>query len=172
MDRQSPKDKVLLGLGKDWAVIPYLVFILIGFAVSLFDIILTRQYRFQLTLYVIVSIPFLLMGGIMRVISRTTLKKAGLDMLESTRLRIVDDQKLITTGVYKYIRHPLYLGEICRNIGVPLFFHSLLGLAFVLLGTLFLLVRIDIEEEMLVEEFGEEYVEYRKGTKKVIPFVY
>ncbi len=168
----KPKDKVLLNLRKDWAVVPYFVLIMIGFGISIWDILLTRRFSFEWTLSVIISIPFLLLGGLMRLISRMVLRKSGLGLVESARLRIVEDHKLITTGVYKYIRHPLYLGEICRNIGVPLFFNSMLGLVFVMIGNLFLLVRIVTEEEMLVEEFGEQYIEYRKRTKKLIPFVY
>ena len=87
-------------------------------------------------------------------------------------LRIVEDQKLVTTGVYRYIRHPLYLGEFCRNIGIPLFFNSLMRLIIILLGNLFLLIRVGIEEEMLVEEFGDEYREYMKRTKRLIPLLY
>ena len=172
MGESKPVDKVLIDLRTDWAVIPYLGLILIGFGLSLWDIFVTRQYQFAWTINVIASIPFLLLGGTMRILSRTTLMKAGLGMLESSRLRIVEGQRLVTSGVYRYIRHPLYLGEIARNIGVPLFFNSFTGLIVILLGNLFLLMRINIEEEMLIEEFGDEYIEYRKRTKKIIPFVY
>lgn len=172
MDEPSPTDKVLLDLREDWAVVPYLGLILVGCGASIWEVIVSRQFQFAWTANVITSIPFLLVGGLMRVFSRTTLMKAGLGMLESSRLRIVEDQKLVTTGVYKYIRHPLYLGEFCRNIGVPLLFNSLTGLILILLGNLFLLLRIDTEEEMLVEEFGEEYIDYRKRTKRILPFVY
>jgi len=172
MGETAPTDKVLLDLRKDWAVVPYLGLILVGFGASLWEVIVSRQFQFAWTSNVIASIPFLLLGGLMRGLSRSTLMNAGLGMLESSRLRIVEDQKLVTTGVYRYIRHPLYLGELCRNIGIPLFFNSLMGLKIILLGNLFLLIRVGIEEEMLVEEFGEEYIEYRKKTKRIIPFVY
>ena len=166
------KDKVLIGLRKDWAVILYLSIILVGFGFSLVDVYVSGRFQFAWTSSLVASIPFLLMGGFMRFLSRATLMRVGLGMLESTRLRIVEDQKLVTIGVYAYIRHPLYLGEICRNIGVPLFFNSPTGLLIILLGNLFLLARIKTEEEMLVQEFGDEYIEYRKRTKKIIPYVY
>ena len=172
MGETTSTDKVLLDLKKDWAVVPYLGLILVGFGASLWDIIVSGHFQFAWTANVLFSIPFLLLVGLMRVLSRTILMNAGLGMLESSRLRSVEDQKLVTTGVYRYIRHPLYLGEVCRNIGVSLFFNSFSGLLIILLGNLFLLVRIGIEEEMLVEEFGEEYIEYRKKTKRIIPFVY
>jgi protein-S-isoprenylcysteine O-methyltransferase Ste14 len=146
--------------------------IIIGFGVSLWAVLVSGQFQFAWTTNVIFSIPFLLLGGFMRFQSRTTLVKAGLGVLESTRLRIVEEQKLVTSGVYQYIRHPLYLGEISRNIGVPLFFNSFTGLVLIILGNIFLLIRIRIEEELLIEEFGDEYIEYKKKTKKIIPYVY
>ena len=159
MGETTPTDKVLLDLRKDWAVVPYLGLILVGFGTSLWEVIISRQFQFAWTANVIASIPFLLLGGLIRILSRSTLMNGGIGMLVSSRLRIVEVQKLVTTGVYRYIRYPLYLGEFCRN-------------ARALLGNLFLLVRIGIEEEMLLEEFGEEYIEYRKKTKRIIPFVY
>ena len=172
MDKSTSSDKVLLDLRKDWAVIPYLGLIMIGLGVSLWDVLVSRQFQFAWTPNVIISIPFLLLGGFMRYQSRATLVKAGLGVLESTRLRIVEEPKLVTSGVYQYIRHPLYLGDICRNIGVPLFFNSLSGLILIILGNIFLLIRIRIEEDLLIEEFGDEYIEYKKRTKKLIPYVY
>jgi protein-S-isoprenylcysteine O-methyltransferase Ste14 len=42
----------------------------------------------------------------------------------------------------------------------------------VLVGSLFLPIRIQIEERLLLEEFGQEYEKYRKKTKKLIPYIY
>ena len=66
----------------------------------------------------------------------------------------------------------MYLREFCKNIGVPLFFNSMMGMVVMILANLFLLIGIEIEEEMLIKEFGEEYMEYRKRTKKLIPYLY
>ncbi|MFQ6077173.1 MAG: methyltransferase family protein, partial [Candidatus Bathyarchaeia archaeon] len=57
-------------------------------------------------------------------------------------------------------------------MGIPLFFSSLYG--FLLMLGLFpcYLYRIRIEENMLLEKFGDEYREYIKKTKKIIPFVH
>jgi protein-S-isoprenylcysteine O-methyltransferase Ste14 len=40
------------------------------------------------------------------------------------------------------------------------------------IGLVFLLIRIEIEEKMLIETFGEEYIEYQRNTKKIIPYIY
>ncbi len=97
---------------------------------------------------------------------------AGFGLLNSSRLQIVEGQRLLTDGVYGHIRHPLYLGEITRNLGFPILLSSLYGLVVMLVGNLFLLFRIEIEESMLLDEFGQEYEEYRKRTKKLIPHLY
>ena len=57
-------------------------------------------------------------------------------------------------------------------LGLPLLFNSVLGFVIVLPLIILLLIRIPIEENMLIKEFGEEYREYMKRTKKLIPSVY
>jgi len=53
-----------------------------------------------------------------------------------------------------------------------LFFSSLYGLIVMVIANIFLVIRIQIEEEMLIVEFGEKYIEYKKNTKKLIPYIY
>lgn len=100
-------------------------------------------------------------------------KKAGFGSLVGTaKLKIVKGHHLVKDGLYKHIRHPLYLGEILRNLGVTIIFSSMYGTLIVLLASIFLFFRIDIEEKMLVAVFGEEYKEYKRNTKKIIPYIY
>ncbi len=100
-------------------------------------------------------------------------EKAGFDNLVSTsRLQIVDSQKLVKDGYYKHIRHPLYLGEILRNLGIVSVFSSGIGILLVMIGAIFLIFRIKTEEEMLLEAFGSEYEDYERKTKRLIPYVY
>ncbi len=100
-------------------------------------------------------------------------KKAGFSSLVGTsKLQIVKKHKLVKDGLYRHIRHPLYLGEIVRNLGFVLILSSIYGILIVLLASSFLLFRIQLEEEMLVSEFGTEYEEYKRKTKRIIPFIY
>lgn len=92
--------------------------------------------------------------------------------MESSRLKVVEDQELVTDGVYRYIRHPLYLGEVLRNHGSALALSSAYGFAVMSLATLFLHFRMDIEEGMLLKEFGEEYRQYMEETYRLVPYVY
>jgi protein-S-isoprenylcysteine O-methyltransferase Ste14 len=114
----------------------------------------------------------LVFGGYLRFMSRRQLMGAGLTMLGSSRLVIAEGQRLVTDGLYRRIRHPLYLGEITRNLGFTLVLTSGYGFALVLLGSLFLLVRIQREERMMLDEFGDEYREYMARTWRLIPHVY
>ena len=161
-----------LGLKEDWASIPYLLIVITGFIVSIYDFWKIQNMRFQLNAPVIIGIILLVIGGTLRMISRRALMKAGFGLVNSSRLQIVENQRLVTNGVYNYIRHPLYLGEINRNLGFAILLSSLYGLAVMFLGNIFLLFRIEIEERMLIDEFGDEYEEYRKKTNKLFPYIY
>lgn len=161
-----------LGLKEDWASIPYIVIVLIGFVVSIFDFWKIQNLRFQINFPVIMGLFLLITGGTFRLISRKVLMGAGFGLVNSSRLQIVENQRLVTNGVYRHIRHPLYLGEILRNFGFAIFFSSLYGLGLMFLGCIFLLFRIEIEEKMLIDEFGHEYEAYRERTKKLFPYLY
>jgi protein-S-isoprenylcysteine O-methyltransferase Ste14 len=171
-DTIEEKKVRVLSIREDWAVIPYLALILIGFIVSIIDFVYVQKSVFQ-SVWVITGVPILLFGGAMRFLPRRSLIKAGFGSIWNTPfLQIVEDHRLVTDGYYKHIRHPIYLGEIGRSFGLAITLSSLYGLVFMTLGLLFLLIRIDIEEKMLTEAFGEEYREYQRNTKKLIPCIY
>ena len=83
-----------------------------------------------------------------------------------------EDQTLVTTGPYKYIRHPIYTSMILMFIGTILYYGSLLiSTIFVILAITFIL-RIRKEEEIMIKLFGEKYMDYMKRTKRLIPLIY
>ena len=81
-------------------------------------------------------------------------------------------EKLIKHGMYEHVRHPIYLAMLLYTAGIPLFFSSLYGFTPTLGFVPLILYRIKIEEKMLTEKFRDEYREYMKNTKKLIPFIY
>lgn len=92
----------------------------------------------------------------------------------STLVRIQTDRKqyVISTGVYGFVRHPLYLGCLLMLFGAPLLLGSLYGLIIGLIGLMVLVGRIMGEEKMLVNEL-EGYEDYKKKVKyRLIPFVW
>jgi protein-S-isoprenylcysteine O-methyltransferase Ste14 len=79
---------------------------------------------------------------------------------------------LVTTGIYRVIRHPSYLGLLLTALGWALAFRSVAGL--LLWALLFppLLARIRSEERLLDSHFGEEYRAYTRRTRRLVPGIY
>lgn len=90
----------------------------------------------------------------------------------SPHVEIQKEHKLIEKGLYKYIRHPSYLGSILSLTGLSIAFESLLSLIFsLILSSIFYGYRIKVEEKELIKIFGNEYLNYIKRTKRLIPFL-
>lgn len=83
------------------------------------------------------------------------------------------EHKIVTTGPYHYVRHPMYSGATLYFLGIPLLLGSWYGLLFTFLLTILLIVRAMLEEKALTEEFSNSYIEYAKRVHyRFIPFVY
>jgi protein-S-isoprenylcysteine O-methyltransferase Ste14 len=83
------------------------------------------------------------------------------------------DHRLKTDGLYRFVRHPSYLGALLAMAGWALVFRSIIGL--LLTATMFvpLIARICAEEEFLAREFGEQYRSYQDRTRwRLFPFIY
>lgn len=79
-------------------------------------------------------------------------------------------QEFKTSGFYRFVRHPFYLGEILFSLAVAMYFRSLVGLAFIPIWWVTLQLHIINEEENLEKEFGPFYREYKKKVKgRIIP---
>ena len=82
-------------------------------------------------------------------------------------------QQVLDYGVYKYIRHPSYLGIFLIIVSFPLIHASLVGLLVVVFFSwLWIIKRISQEEKMMINTFGELYEAYIRKTKKLIPFIF
>ena len=79
---------------------------------------------------------------------------------------------LVTHGVYTKVRHPSYTGSSLFWLGLALLLNSILGFIVMHLGVTLVLIRIPFEEKMLISRFGQQYIDYMKRTKKLIPHVY
>jgi protein-S-isoprenylcysteine O-methyltransferase Ste14 len=85
---------------------------------------------------------------------------------------IQEGHELETGGLYRFIRHPSYLGFLLGLFGWDLVFRSVIGLLVSLLMVPPLVARMNSEEALLESEFGERYADYRRRTWRLIPFVY
>jgi protein-S-isoprenylcysteine O-methyltransferase Ste14 len=80
--------------------------------------------------------------------------------------------ELVTTGIYRLIRHPSYLGLLINALGWALAFRSILGVLLTAFLIPPLLARIDSEENLLRAQFGADYDAYRARTSRLIPGLY
>ncbi len=114
-------------------------------------------------------------GGVLLIpalylIERTTIENTFLSSL--VRIQTERKQRVISTGVYSFVRHPLYLGCLLMMLGAPLLLGSLYGLILSLIGFILVAGRIVGEEKMLVNEL-EGYEDYKEKVKyRLVPFVW
>jgi len=84
--------------------------------------------------------------------------------------KMKENAKLITTGIYAYVRHPMYTSVLTMMLGILLSTSSLVEMILFLLLIGVLLLKAKREESIWLKE-SEEYARYKKGTKFFIPFV-
>jgi protein-S-isoprenylcysteine O-methyltransferase Ste14 len=90
----------------------------------------------------------------------------------SVVIAIQRGQRVIESGPYGYLRHPGYSGALLTILGLGLVFGNWLAvLVLLLFASLGYRYRILLEEQMLVDALGDEYRQYMKHTKRIIPFV-
>jgi protein-S-isoprenylcysteine O-methyltransferase Ste14 len=88
-------------------------------------------------------------------------------------LTIKENHKIKMDGLYKFIRHPAYSGALLSFLGFGLSLNDYTSLVVITIPvTLAFINRIRIEEKLLIDQFGKEYIEYMKRTYCLIPFIY
>lgn len=109
-----------------------------------------------------------LLGMIIRWTAILQLKKAF-----TVDVAINQQHELKTDGIYSIIRHPAYLGLWLIFIGLSVSLYSILSfIAITIPVFLVILYRIKVEEKLLTEEFGVEYQNYARNTRRLIPFIF
>jgi protein-S-isoprenylcysteine O-methyltransferase Ste14 len=90
----------------------------------------------------------------------------------SLNVRVVDDHQVVDKGPYRWVRHPSYTGVLITLIGLSLAVQSL-GALLVLLAvfTVSFGYRMRVEEKTLLTELGDNYANYMKRTKRIIPYL-
>ncbi|NTV79371.1 MAG: isoprenylcysteine carboxylmethyltransferase family protein [Clostridiales bacterium] len=87
----------------------------------------------------------------------------------SPDLVIIEEHVLITEGPYKFIRHPMYTFLLIFMLSISIFTANAIIFVPHLLSGILLLLRLDNEEEMLIQEFGDEYRRYMLKTGRLWP---
>lgn len=86
---------------------------------------------------------------------------------------IKEDHQIKKEGFYRWVRHPSYSFALLTFFGFGLFLNNWVSLLIAFVPTfLAFLYRIKVEEKVLIQQFGTEYLEYKEKTKKLIPFIF
>ena len=156
---------------KSWDKIFFAVFMV--FYLGWLVIIPFDSKRFKWTTQYPVTLKYI--GGVFLLLSVFFLFRSFTDntfLSPLVRIQKERNQQLVTTGIYGFVRHPMYLGGILMFLGAPLLMGSFFGLGLGLLMTILFGVRTLGEEKMLLEEFGD-YAKYKQKVKyRFIPFVW
>lgn len=114
-----------------------------------------------------IGVAIILMGFLIRLLALFILGR-----FYTRTIRITHSHRLVMTGPYKYIRHPGYLGVLLIFIGAGLAISNWISLVYVcLVMPLSLLYRIQTEEMMMMDHFGEDYRIYMRKTWPLIPYL-
>jgi protein-S-isoprenylcysteine O-methyltransferase Ste14 len=159
-DNQKPWDKILMGS-------------LLSLALLWLVILPLDAERFHWS----PAFPLWLkiLGGVALLPALYLIERAVIDntyLSAMVRVQSERKQRVITTGVYGFVRHPLYLGCMLMMLGASFMIGSVCGLIIALVALLVLTGRIIGEEKMMLEEL-EGYEAYQKKVKyRLIPFVW
>jgi protein-S-isoprenylcysteine O-methyltransferase Ste14 len=121
------------------------------------------------------ALPLAMSGCLLAVAGATLVlrSRAELGAAWSFVPKAHESTGLVTTGPYRLVRHPIYLGLILLALGQALAFSSWLAGLIVLVGIVPTFAwRAGAEETLLSRTFGERYVLYRRQTKMIIPHLF
>jgi protein-S-isoprenylcysteine O-methyltransferase Ste14 len=165
--RQRRKSTVITSGDKSSLWLLYIL-ITVGFVLS-FSIGATKIGRIYYwnTLFTI-GMALVVIGFVIRIHSLLTLKQYF-----TYSVAKVVDHKIIETGLYKFIRHPGYLGQLIIFIGISISMSNWLSiLAMTIPVAIGYSYRIKVEERFMLEQLGQDYLDYQERTKSIIPMIY
>ncbi len=84
--------------------------------------------------------------------------------------KLKDNAELVTTGIYKYIRHPMYFSVILMAFSLLVYTHTLVEIILFFLLVLTLILKARREESLWIK-YDKNYLSYKNRTKLIIPFV-
>ncbi len=89
----------------------------------------------------------------------------------SQEIVIFKNHQLITSGPFKFLRHPQYLSQMLMDLGGALATMSYIVLALSLIEIPFIILRASVEDKLLEKNFKEAFLNYKKKSGFLIPFI-
>ncbi len=122
----------------------------------------------ETTIFPIAGIVVIIAGVVLRWVAILTLKRQF-----TVNVAIREDHRLVTHGIYRYLRHPSYTGSLLSFLGLGLAFGNIVSLIVVVAPICAAFVyRIRIEEQVLLDNFGADYQSYCDSTWRLVPLLY
>ena len=140
---------------------------LAGIWEAIWGLVRQPQKLFSLPTQRMIGVPLCVIGLTIMIVAQITLWRNY-----SGFVVIKKGHKLITHGIYRLTRNPIYLGAILVFVSLSVYAASVPGFVAAIAMIPIILFRIRMEERMLAEHFGKEYEAYRSTTKRLIPFLY
>ena len=98
---------------------------------------------------------------------------ADLGSFWSVTLEVRENHRLISHGIYRWVRHPMYSALFVYSIGQGLVVPNwVVGPSYLVSFGILFAFRLRAEEQMMVEAFGDDYVAYMARTKRLIPGIW
>lgn len=114
--------------------------------------------------------------GIILIVGGVLLRGSAILKLKKSftvNVAVAQGQKLVNSGIYKYIRHPAYTGSLLSFAGLAIVFNHWLTMLVIFIPIfLAFYYRIHVEEQALLQAFGEQYARYIKNSRKLLPFIF
>jgi protein-S-isoprenylcysteine O-methyltransferase Ste14 len=82
-----------------------------------------------------------------------------------------NDPELVTSGPYRFVRHPIYSGILLAGVGTAVAL-TWLWLTAVVIAGIYFVYSATVEERYMTEQFPDAYPEYKRSTKMLVPFVF
>jgi protein-S-isoprenylcysteine O-methyltransferase len=128
-----------------------------------FDAMLPRTRGMQ-----ILGLLIIFLGSILFVWARRVLGN-----FYSGHLSIVEGQPLVEHGPYRFLRHPAYAGYIWIALGLSIGYSSIGGLIIILCLLIpTVIYRIQVEDKVLAKHFGNQFMNYARKTKCLLPYIW
>ena len=137
------------------------------FLVEVFSIIIDDNwyYIYESPVLKIIGLILILLGDVIFFLSVYYMKTSWRVGIDETR-----NDKLITNGIYRISRNPAFLGFDLTYLGLALVFPNPIMIIFTIILIWLFDDQIMIEEEYLERKYKEEYLEYKKKTKRYFLF--
>ncbi len=148
-----------------------LIWIVIGISVSAgvyFGYHQLGHFGGDSLLFPVIGITMMIGGIVLRWVAILTLKGQF-----TVDIAITQGHRLVKDGIYRYLRHPSYSGSLLSFLGLGFVFPNYVSIIviFVPISAVFL-YRIRMEERALIDNFGDEYLDYCSTNRRLIPYVY